>query len=257
MKTDFESFDDIVFENRNKDYGAYELRKHYSRRGNIALSISILFVLIAVGAPLIANIMKHQTSLTIVDIGGPAVLDGVPDEKPDVPKLPEPPKPDFDKDVKFDTPEIVDSVKEDIELGTVDDMLMNANKLPVDTSTRLIEYVEKVDDLDEKIYDDIIVLTERPEFPGGDNELMKYLSEHVTYPVLAVENRIQGTVYIRFVVTKTGDVGETTVYKASDPLLNEEALRVVKSLPKWTPGKMNGFPVNVWFLVPIKFRLQD
>jgi periplasmic protein TonB len=74
--------------------------------------------------------------------------------------------------------------------------------------------------------------------------------------VPAQEANIEGTVYIRFVVTKTGDVDNVTIARAVDPLLDQEALRVVKSIPKWTPGKNNGNPVKVWFIIPVKFKLQ-
>jgi periplasmic protein TonB len=93
-------------------------------------------------------------------------------------------------------------------------------------------------------------------FPGGDAGLIKYVEEHTKDPVLAEENGIQGTVYICFVLTKTGDVGQATVMRTVDPLLEEEALRVDKALPRWTPGKLKGKPVNVWFVIPVSFKLQ-
>ena len=85
---------------------------------------------------------------------------------------------------------------------------------------------------------------------------MKYLSEHIKYPPMAAENNIQGRVVVQFVVTKTGSIGEVKVVRGKDPDLDKEAVRVVKSLPKFIPGKMNGHPVNVWFTLPVNFRLQ-
>lgn len=98
---------------------------------------------------------------------------------------------------------------------------------------------------------------ERPEFPGGEAALMRYLGNHITYPAAAWENDIQGRVMIRFVVRKDGSVGDVQVVRSVDPDLDNEAVRVVKSLPNFIPGKMNGHPVNVWYHLPITFRLQS
>ena len=100
------------------------------------------------------------------------------------------------------------------------------------------------------------VVEQQPQFPGGQEALMKYLSEHIKYPPMAAENNIQGRVVVQFVVTKTGSIGEVKVVRGKDPDLDKEAVRVVKSLPKFIPGKMNGHPVNVWFTLPVNFRLQ-
>jgi len=96
----------------------------------------------------------------------------------------------------------------------------------------------------------------KPVYPGGDKELIKYIVTNTVYPKIAKEKGIQGTVYVRFVITKTGEVAQPKVMRAADPLLEEEAIRVVKSLPKWKPGEKEGKPVNVWFIIPVKFKLQ-
>jgi protein TonB len=97
-----------------------------------------------------------------------------------------------------------------------------------------------------------------PEFiAGGEAGLRQFIAEHIEYPELAQENDIQGTVYIRFVVTKTGTIGDVQVVRGVDPLLDEEAVRVVKSLPKFKPGMQGGRPVPVWFSVPIVFQLNN
>ena len=95
-----------------------------------------------------------------------------------------------------------------------------------------------------------------PAFPGGDAELMKYLSSHINYPPMAMENNIQGRVIVQFVVTKTGKVGEVKVVRGVDRDLDNEAVRVVKSLPDFIPGRMNGQAVNVWYTLPVTFKLQ-
>lgn len=96
-----------------------------------------------------------------------------------------------------------------------------------------------------------------PEFPGGDMVLMRYISSHIKYPISAIENNIEGRVVVEFVVTKTGAIRDVKVYRSRDKDLDAEAVRVVKSLPNFIPGKMNGEPVNVWYTLPITFKLSD
>ena len=96
-----------------------------------------------------------------------------------------------------------------------------------------------------------------PQFPGGEAELMKYVANHIKYPTMAAENNIQGRVVVKFVVKKDGSVGEVQVLRGKDPDLDKEAVRVVRTLPKFIPGKMNGQAVSVWFTLPINFKLQQ
>lgn len=100
------------------------------------------------------------------------------------------------------------------------------------------------------------VVEEMPEFPGGMAELMKFLGNNIKYPAVAQENGIQGRVIIQFVVEKDGSVANPVVAKGVDPALDKEALRVVKSMPKWKPGKQRGKAVRVKYTVPVTFRLQ-
>ncbi len=99
------------------------------------------------------------------------------------------------------------------------------------------------------------VVEDKPVFPGGDAALMKFIADNTKYPEIAKENGIQGRVFIQFVIDKVGNVTKVTVAKGVDPYLDEEAMRVVKSLPSWTPGKQRGKPVPVTFVVPINFKL--
>lgn len=100
------------------------------------------------------------------------------------------------------------------------------------------------------------VVEEMPSFPGGMGELMKFLGNNIKYPAVAQENGIQGRVIIQFVIEKDGSVANPVVVKGVDPALDKEALRVVKSMPKWTPGKQRGKAVRVKYTVPVTFRLQ-
>ena len=95
-----------------------------------------------------------------------------------------------------------------------------------------------------------------PEYPGGSEALSKYLSESIKYPEEAYKNGIQGRVIVTFVINKDGSISDAKVVKSVDPQLDEEALRVVHSMPNWIPGRQNGEPVNVKYTVPITFKLQ-
>jgi TonB family protein len=103
---------------------------------------------------------------------------------------------------------------------------------------------------------DSFAVTVKPEFPGGEKVLIQFIAENTVYPKEALEKGIQGTVYVRFLVSKGGKVAAAKVMRAVDPLLETEALRVVNSLPEWKPGEKNGAPVNIWFIIPVKFKLK-
>ena len=101
------------------------------------------------------------------------------------------------------------------------------------------------------------VVETMPEFPGGSKALFKYLSENVKYPVIAQENGIQGRVICQFTINKDGSIVDVEVVRSGgDPSLDKEAVRVIKSMPKWNPGKQRGKPVRVKYTVPVNFKLQ-
>ena len=101
-----------------------------------------------------------------------------------------------------------------------------------------------------------VVVEEMPSFPGGDAELMKFINGNIVYPEIAKENNIQGRVILRFCVTYKGLVDQVQILKGVDPALDNEAIRVIKMLPGWKPGKQGGKPVNVWYSVPVTFQLK-
>lgn len=107
--------------------------------------------------------------------------------------------------------------------------------------------------VDNKVYS---VVEQMPNFPGGEEALMKFINEHIKYPQSALEQGTQGTIMLRFVVTGTGDIGEVQILKGLDPDCNNEAIRVVKSLPKFNPGMQQGRPVSVWYTIPVRFVIE-
>jgi len=98
--------------------------------------------------------------------------------------------------------------------------------------------------------------SEPPKFPGGINALRRWIGKHVNYPAVARENQVEGTVFLRFEVTKTGKIGKVELQKGIDILIDTEAIKVIKKLPNFKPGKHNGAAVNVWFSIPISFKLN-
>lgn len=101
-----------------------------------------------------------------------------------------------------------------------------------------------------------VVVEDMPEFPGGEAALRHWLVSNVKYPVIAAENGVQGRVYVAFVVDKNGSLSNVRIARGVDSSLDQEALRVVKSMPKWKPGMQRGKPVRVSYTIPINFQLQ-
>ncbi len=173
-------------------------------------------------------------------------------EQEDVPittreiKMPPPPAP---KQVVSDAIQIV---KDDTKIEEQFDFNVEATEdEAVDFSD--VDFDTEEENDDEQIF---VSVQQMPEFPGGMMALRRYIAEHIQYPVLAQENEIEGTVVVKFVVGKKGEVSNVQVIRGVDPLLDSEAVRVVKNLPRFKPGMNNGRPVKVWFTLPIVFKLQ-
>lgn len=107
--------------------------------------------------------------------------------------------------------------------------------------------------------DDTIFITveQQAEFPGGQGALMKWLSSNMCYPESAQQNEIEGRVIVRFVIEKDGSIGETKILKSVEKDIDREAIRLIKSMPHWKPGKINGIPVRSYFNLPVIFRLKN
>jgi periplasmic protein TonB len=252
----YPSFDDLVFEYRNKEYGAYELRKKYSRTVAIAMIIGILVLVTAIVVPYIkASRMAHQKARDAKEVIAEMANDLQNQEAPPPPPPPPPPA-EQQTVVKYVAPVVVDSIKpeEQTQLAITDEQ--------VETSVNK-EVVEVVETKQEEVVDDaaerevFLIVEEMPVFPdGGESGLRAWIAKNIEYPVIAQENGIQGKVYVTFVVDKDGGISDAKVIRGVDPSLDKEALRVVNSMPKWIPGKQRGKPVRVSYTVPISFVLQ-
>lgn len=148
--------------------------------------------------------------------------------------------------------ETVEFIEEQIPVTTprrtVEDAEVRQNEEPVVVEPR------RETPVDNTIYN---AVEQMPQYPGGEAALMNHLMSHIKYPAMAAENGIQGTVTVKFVVKQDGSIGEVTVVRGKDPDLDREAVRVVKTLQRFTPGMINGKPVNVWYTIPIRFRLSN
>ncbi len=250
-------FDDIVFELRNREYGAYMLRKRYNR--NIA--ISLLIAIVIMGASIITPFLSARALENRQKIAQRQVeikmenLDQ-PDETIAPPPPPPPPPAEVVQQVKYIPPVVVDSVKpeETVQLMTADEAQTEVhNEEVIDMVGEVKEEVQEAEAEPEPF----IVVEEMPVPPGGASGLLKYIAENIIYPQIARENNIQGKVIVRFCVTAKGGVDQVSVYKGVDPALDAEAIRVVKTLPAFNPGKQGGKPVPVWFTVPINFQIKN
>lgn len=148
--------------------------------------------------------------------------------------------------------EVLNVVEDDVETESIEINTEDEKDVEVVIAPPVEAPVEEEEE--EVIF---MVVETMPEFPGGQQALFKYLSENVKYPVIAQENGIQGRVICQFVVNKDGAIVDVEVVRSGgDPSLDKEAVRVIKSMPKWNPGKQRGKAVRVKYTVPVNFRLQ-
>ena len=271
---------DLVFEGKNKDFGAYVIRTESTKRHNKAVLWSIIgtiiFGLLVFGYVKASQYIEERRIAewgeqidVIVDMSQEAE-----DPEPEQKRL-EQEKPEVLQDVLNSIKVTELQIVEDNEVNREDEILSQdeieqTNKAFGQTNvdngqddrtqfqTAVDEVVvEKKEEKPKEVKEEIHTLVEQmPQFPGGDAALMKYLSSHINYPPMAAENGVQGKVILQFVVEKDGRVGEVKIARSVDKDLDKEAIRVVKSLPKFTPGRQNGYPVRVWYTLPVNFKLQ-
>jgi protein TonB len=255
-KNNAPAFDDIVFEVRNKEYGAYRLRKKYNRTVLTGLLIGTVIIATAIITPYInAKAAENRTKRAERQVEIKLENLDSPTEQVAPPPPPPPPPTDVVQQQKYVPPEVVDSIKPEDE-----QKFITADQAQTEVTNK--EVVEVVEQVKEEVQESeaepepFVVVEEMPMFPGGEAELMKFIGEHTQYPEIAKENNIQGKVIVRFCVTPKGGVSQVSVLKGVDPELDKEAMRVVTTLPAFKPGKQGGKPVPVWYMVPISFTLK-
>lgn len=258
---------DVVFDQKNKSYGAYQLRRQNSSNTTKSLFYaSAVFILLFVSPKIISLIKgalpeEEVVKQVEVTVAPPPPVN--PDTPPPPPVEPPPPKQD---QVKFpppivkpdnlvrdeQPPQIEDLKKADPGQKTIAgdpdaDIVVAA---PVGNGPKQAAVVE-----DTKVYDFVSIETQ-PGFPGGMEKFYAYLRKAVKYPPMAAENNIQGKVFLSFVVEKNGDLTDIHVDRKLGGGTDEEAVRVLKASPRWTPGIQNGKPVRVKYNIPISFTLS-
>ena len=270
---------DMVFAGKNKEYGAYQLRKGTSGRNIKALLILVIAAAL-VGGFLAWKVIEqkqaeeqqaYMEAMELAKLQQQA-------KKEEKKKEPVKPKVEMKKEIpvaretqKFTAPvikkdELVKEENQVKQMDKLDEKVAVGTENKAGVKDRTVEAVRSEiavaapppppapkPEVATKVFD---VVEEMPSFPGGNAALMSYLNSNTKYPVVAQENGVQGRVIISFVVERDGSISDVKVARSVDPSLDREAQRVVKSMPRWTPGKQNGQTVRVKYTVPVVFRLQ-
>ena len=270
---------DMVFAGKNKEYGAYQLRKGTSGRNIKALLILVIAAAL-VGGFLAWKVIEQKQAEEQQAYMEAMELAKLQQQAKKEEKKKEPVKPKIEpkKEIpvaretqKFTAPVIkkdelvkeenqvkqMDKLDEKVAVGTenkegVKDRTVEAVRSEIAVAAPPPPPAPKPE-VATKVFD---VVEEMPSFPGGSAALMSYLSSNTKYPVVAQENGVQGRVIVSFVVERDGSISDVKVARSVDPSLDREAQRVVKSMPRWSPGKQNGSTVRVKYTVPVVFRLQ-
>jgi protein TonB len=255
-------FDDIIFANRNKDYGAYNLRRRYYRTLLVALLIGMGLLSAAVIGPYVrakgADMGKNKEAKEEVFVRMER-LDQPDEEVIKIYAPPPPPQDIIQQTVKYVAPEVVDTVlPEEVgdQLMTMDESVQNVQDDQVAPNVQYIQgdEQEEVVPVEEEVF---FIVEEMPSFKGGGEDAFReWIAQNLRYPEIAADNGISGRVYVQFAINSKGEVCDAVVVRGVDPALDKEALRVVMSSPKWEPGRQRGRPVKVQFTFPINFILN-
>ena len=274
---------DLVFEGKNQEFGAYQLRKSSDKRHNLAM-LYVLIGLAVVGAILFSLSIYNDYRAEIeaaeakeraekMSAAQLAQMEEVEEVEEEV------------EEQRFEQPEIevpqevlatvqvtqiaivdAEEVKNEVmdmetqqEDNTARGVVNQAGSDDADKFQAVAEQVVVKEPEPEPVKEEqiFVAVEQQPEFPGGTAALMKWLANNVRYPQMALENGISGRVIVKFVVEKDGSVSGVTLVRGVDKDLDREAIRVVKSMPKWQPGKNNGQAVRCYFNLPVNFKLAE
>lgn len=263
---------DLIFDGKNKLYGAYALRQSSSKRHIIAFGVIILFVGAVAALPSFLQAVKpHQEKVAMEDVFkiSDIKLEQKIEEQEIIKQEIAPPPSLVRASIQFTPPAITAdaNIDESREMRTQEELNQNnrleisiADNLTGSTDVNAVSIQELnnnriiiKDETPQKPFESV---EQMPKFPGGDTELMRFISNNIKYPPIAAENGIEGRVVIRFVVGKDGHVSDINVLRPLDPSCDKEAIRVVKMMPKWIPGMQNGRSVAVYYTLPVLFKLQ-
>lgn len=265
---------DLVFEGRNQAYGAYKLRKGTAKRNVWALIIvGLAAALLYLGLQLqkMAEANKKVENTQAVELAklNTEKKEAKVEKKEIIKQEPEKVVEQVKSSVKFTAP----IIKKDSEVKEEDEIKLDeVQKSDKAVGAFTVEGNDEVGGAVLKAKENIAapeppkhvveetkiftVVEQMPMYPGGDAALMGYLRDNIKYPTVAAENGVQGRVVVGFVVERDGSITDVNILRGVDPSLDREAMRVVKSMPRWNPGKQNGSAVRVKYQVPVSFRLQ-
>ncbi len=275
---------DLVFADKNKEFGAYQLRKSSDKRHNLAvlytlIGLVIVFFLI-IAYSRYSDYKAEQDAIALQEQREKMAAAELIQEEAEPEPEPEVEEQKFEQEIP-EVPEEVLATVQVTQIAIVDadkvkNDVMDMETQKEDNTARGVVNQEGSDDADKfkAVQEQVVVKEPEPEvkpkeeeifvaveqmaeFPGGQAALMKWLSQNIRYPEAAQQNDIQGRVVVKFVVEKDGSIGQATIAKGVDKDLDREALRVVKKMPKWQPGKNNGVAVRSYFNLPVTFKLQN
>lgn len=274
VKLNSPEWTDLVFEGKNKAYGAYYLRRTSWKGYIVGIIAVILFMLVITFLPSLIEQVKMARTKNLGNIEAKVEFADIKDIEEQVKEQniireaePVAPPPKLKATIKFTPPVITEdeNVKEEDQMISQKDL----NESKVQVSVFTVEGSNDADAVDlatieehkvivaEKEPEIFVNVEQMPQFPGGQKALLEYLHKSVRYPQIALENGIQGKVVLKFVVNADGTVGDVTILRGIDRTLDEEAIRVVKAMPKWSPGRQNGKAVRVYYNVPIDFKISN
>jgi protein TonB len=257
VKQRVEPMEEIVFKNRNKEYGSYMLRKKYKRYVTTSMLIGLFILSVVVGYPLITAYINQNKLIREKEKEVGVTMERMTQEEAPPPPPPPPPPEAMVEKVKFTAPVVVEDTTIETGLTSMDDLNKTAtNEAPAE------EVEVEIKDEGPKVIETPVqaeiftVVEEQPGYPGGEEARIGFLQQNIKYPEEAKELGIQGRVFVTFVVEVDGSISDVRVLRGIGGGCDEEAIRVVKAMPKWVPGKQRGVPVRVQFNLPIKFTLQ-
>ena len=256
-------WEDIVFEYRNKDYGAYDNRRTYSKHVLLAAIITVVTSALVLAYPQIVKLFESKSDEVIPVLKTVKYTDLAP--RPPIQNTPPPPQvnipPPVKTIIKYLPPKVTDKeIIEEEEMPTIEEIKVNevgseniegdATDVVFDEPVK--EVVADAGNDDDKIF---TVVEQQAEYPGGMAEMMKFLQKNVKYPAAARRMGIEGSVFVSFVVDREGKISDPQIVKGISADCDKEAMRVVQLMPPWRPGKQNGRSVKSRFVLPIKFKL--
>ncbi len=257
---------DMVFEGKNQDYGAFQLRLFSNKRHRVAIIIAFAFFVLAVCSPMVLKKIMPKAKEQNLEVTTLVDLNLEQQQKEEQPKeiyIPPPPvraeikftapviKPDEEVPVEEEMKTQEELNKTDIVIGAAD--VQGTDTLPPDITDLEQEAKQQIVEVEIMPF---AIVEEQPLFPGGETALLEYIAKNTHYPESAIEAGVSGRVYVGFVIGTKGQVTDVKLLRGISPVLDNEALRVVREMPAWTPGRQSGKPVRVSFQVPVNFTLR-